>query len=70
MQTEPCQPWGSGDNSVVRALDLWSKGRGFNFLQEQQENFFTGHGSPVSAISHSLVDRLTPIALSLTPGHA
>ena len=28
------------------------------------------HGSPVSAISHSLVDRLTPIALSLTPGHA
>ena len=25
------------------------------------------HGSPVSAISHSLVDRLTPIALSLTP---
>ena len=28
------------------------------------------HGSPVSAISHSLVHRLTPIALSLTPGHA
>ena len=28
------------------------------------------HGSPVSAISYSLVDRLTPIALSLTPGHA
>ena len=30
----------------------------------------TIHGSPVSAISYSLVDRLTPIALSLTPGHA
>ena len=30
----------------------------------------TFHGSPVSAISYSLVDRLTPIALSLTPGHA
>ena len=27
-------------------------------------------GSPVSANSHSLVDWLTPIALSLTPGHA
>ena len=28
------------------------------------------HGSPVSAISHSLGDWLTPIALSLTPGLA
>ena len=27
----------------------------------------TSHASPVSAISHSLVDRLTPIVLSLTP---
>ena len=31
--------------------------------------FLSVHGSLVSAISHSLVDQLTPIALSLTPGH-
>ena len=29
----------SGDSSVVRALDLWLKGRGFKSLQEQWENF-------------------------------
>ena len=34
------------------------------------QNTHLVHGSPVSAISHSLVDPLTPIALSLTPGHA
>ena len=31
---------GNGDSSEVRAPDLWSKGRGFESLQEQQEIFF------------------------------
>ena len=31
--------WGSGDISVVRAPDSWLKGRGFESLQEQWENF-------------------------------
>ena len=30
------------DSSVVRVLDLWSKGRGFKSLQEWRENFFSG----------------------------
>ena len=31
--------WGSGDSSVIRAPDSWVKGRGFESLQEQRENF-------------------------------
>ena len=30
---------GAGDSSVVRTLDSWSKGRGFESWQEQWENF-------------------------------
>jgi len=30
---------GSGDSSVVRAPDSWSKGRGFESLLERRENF-------------------------------
>ena len=30
---------GSGDSSVVRAPDSWSKGRGFKSLLERRENF-------------------------------
>ena len=30
---------GSGDSSVVRAPDSWSKGRGFEYLHERRENF-------------------------------
>ena len=30
---------GGGDSSVVRAPDSWSKGRGFESLQERPENF-------------------------------
>ena len=30
--------WGSGDSTVVRASDSWSKGPGFESQQERQEN--------------------------------
>ena len=33
------QKTGGGDSSVVRATDSWSKGRGFESLQERRENF-------------------------------
>ena len=42
---------------------------GFRYIWVQERGDGR-HGSPVSANSHSLVDRLTPIAFSLTPGHA
>ena len=35
--------FGGGDSSVVRAPDSWSKGRGFESLQERRENFLL-HG--------------------------
>jgi len=40
--TVPCSLYSiimSGDSSVVRAPKSWSKGRGFEFLQERRENF-------------------------------
>ena len=33
--------WVSRDSSVVRALDSWLKGRGFESLQEWRENLFS-----------------------------
>ena len=43
--TPPCtrSRKGSSDSSVVRAPDLWSKGYGFESLQERRENFLL-HG--------------------------
>ena len=37
-----CLLRGSGDSSVVRASDSWSKGPGFESRQERRENFFSG----------------------------
>ena len=38
-QTQTHTPAGSGDGSVVRVLHSWSKGRRFESLQEQWDNF-------------------------------
>ena len=46
---------GGGDSSAVRAPDSWLKGRGFESLQEQQENFLLqGQLSVLTLISVSV----------------
>ena len=48
---------GSGDSSVVRAPDSWSKGRGFESLLERWENF----------LLHGQLSVLTLISVSVPP---
>ena len=60
----PPQPSGSGDNSVVRAPDSWSKGRGFESLQERRDNFLL-HGH-LSVLTHILVSVPPPCYNSST----
>ena len=48
---------GSGDSSVVRVPDLWSKGRRFKSLLERQENF----------LLHGQLSVLTLISVSIPP---
>ena len=48
--------WG-GDSSVVKAPDSWLKGRGFESLQERQENF----------LLHGRLSVLTLISVSVPP---
>ena len=46
---------GSGDSSVVRAPDSWSRGRGFESLQERWENcLLQGQLSVLTLISVSV----------------
>ena len=61
MWHQPCQcckyttSVGSGDSSVVRAPDSWSKGRGFESRQERRENFLLrGQLSVLALISVSV----------------
>ena len=47
--------YGGGDSSVVREPDSWSKGRGFESLQERRENFLLqGQLSVLTLISVSV----------------
>ena len=54
---------GSGDSSVVRAPNSWSKGRGFESLLERRENFLLqGQLSVLTLISVSVHPRVTAVA--------
>ena len=54
---------GGGDGSVVRALDLGSKGPGFKSLLERQENFLLqSQLSVLTLISVSVQPRVTAVA--------
>ena len=55
FKAPPPYPMGSGDSLVVRAPDLWSKGRGFESLLGRRENFlFQGQLSMLTLISVSV----------------
>ena len=57
---EPLLSLGNGDSSMVRAPDSWSKGCGFESLQELRENFLLqGQLSVLTLISVSVPPRVT-----------
>ena len=54
---------GSGDSSVVRAPDSWSKGRGFESLLERRENFLLqGQFSVLTLFRYPFHPRVTAVA--------
>ena len=62
---------GSGNGSVVRAQDSWSKGLGFEFLQERRENFLRlgQHYVPTHLGIHAFHRRVTAEYVK-DPGHS